>query len=69
MNFKSYDYSNIKKKYLKFLKKKEAEGRPLLDKIVNKLVSLIFRGKYLEGLGFKLEYKLKNFFTILSSKE
>ena len=33
MNFKSSDYSNIKKKYLKFLKKKEAAGRPLVDKI------------------------------------
>ena len=33
MNFKSSDYSNIKKKYLKFLKKKEVAGKPLVDKI------------------------------------
>ena len=34
MNFKSSNYSNIKKKYLKFLKKKEVAGKPLKDKIV-----------------------------------
>ena len=33
MNFKSSDYSNIKKIYLKFLKKKEVAGKPLIDKV------------------------------------
>ena len=33
MNFKSSDYYNIKKIYLKFLKKKEVAGKPLIDKI------------------------------------
>ncbi len=34
MNFKSSNYSHIKKKYLKFLKKKEVAGKPLKDKIL-----------------------------------
>ena len=33
MNFKSSDRSNIKKIYLKFLKKKEVAGKPLIDKV------------------------------------
>ena len=33
MNFKSSDYSYIKKIYLKFLKKKEVSGKPLVDKV------------------------------------
>ena len=33
MNFKSSDYSYIKKIYLKFLKKKEISGKPLVDKV------------------------------------
>ena len=33
MNFKSPDYSYIKKIYLKFLKKKEVASKPLVDKI------------------------------------
>ena len=33
MNLKSSDYSNIKKAYLKFLKKREVAGKPIIDKI------------------------------------
>ena len=33
MNLKSIDYLNIKKTYLKFLKKKEIAGKPIIDKI------------------------------------
>ena len=33
MNFKSSNYSNIKKAYLKFLKKREVAGKPIIDKI------------------------------------
>ena len=33
MHFKSYDYLNIKKGYLKFLKKREVAGKPIVDKI------------------------------------
>ena len=33
MNFKSSYYSDIKKIYLKFLKKKEVAGKPLIDKV------------------------------------
>ena len=33
MNFKISDYYNIKKIYLKFLKKKEVAGKPLIDKV------------------------------------
>ena len=33
MDFKSPDYLNIKKKYLKFLKKREAKGKAMVDKI------------------------------------
>ena len=33
MNLKSSDYFDIKKKYLKFLKKKEVAGKPLVDKV------------------------------------
>ena len=40
-----------------------------LDNILNKLDSLSFKNKYLDGFFFKFEYKLKKFFTILSSSE
>ena len=33
MNLKSLDYSNIKKTYLEFLKKREVSGKPFVDKI------------------------------------
>ena len=33
MNLKSFDYSNIKKIYLRFLKKKEVAGKPIVDKV------------------------------------
>ena len=33
MNLKSSDYSNIKKTYLEFLKKKEVAGKPIIDKV------------------------------------
>ena len=33
MNIKSSDYLNIKKKYLEFLKKKEKNGKPIVDKV------------------------------------
>ena len=33
MSSKSLDYFNIKKKYLKFLKKKEITGKPMIDKV------------------------------------
>ena len=33
MSSKSLDYFNIKKKYLKFLKKKEITGKPIIDKV------------------------------------
>ncbi len=33
MNLKSFEYSNIKKTYLGFLKKKEVAGKPIVDKI------------------------------------
>ena len=33
MNIQISDYLNIKKKYLKFLKKKEVTGRPIVDKV------------------------------------
>ena len=33
MNFKSSNYSSIKKKYLKFLKKKEVTGKTIVDKV------------------------------------
>ena len=33
MNLKSSNYSNIKKAYLKFLKKREVAGKPIIDKI------------------------------------
>ena len=36
---------------------------------LNKSDLFLFNGKYLEGFLFKLEYNLKKFFTILSSKE
>jgi len=35
----------------------------------SKFYFFLFKGKYLEGFLFKLEYNLKKFFTILSSKE
>ena len=38
------------------------------DNTLNKL-DCFFNGKYLEGFLFKLEYNLKKFFTILSSRE
>ena len=34
MNFKTSEYKTLKNDYLKFLKKKEAKGKPLIDKIV-----------------------------------
>ena len=33
MNLKSSNYSKIKKAYLKFLKKREVDGKPIIDKI------------------------------------
>ena len=40
-----------------------------MDKSLNKIDFLSSGGKYLEGFLFKFEYKLKKYFTILSSKE
>ena len=33
MNLQDYDYLNLKKKYLNFLKKQEVKGKPIVDKI------------------------------------
>ena len=33
MNLKNFDYLNIKKKYLDFLKKKEVACKPIVDKV------------------------------------
>ena len=33
MHLKSFNYLNIKKKYLDFLKKKEVFGKPIVDKV------------------------------------
>ena len=40
-----------------------------LENDLNKHNLSLLIGKYLEGLLFKLEYRLKKFLTILSSKE
>ena len=58
MNFKNSDYLNIKKKYLKFLKKREVAGKPLIDKVGKLKTFYLPLSEWIYSI-YKKDHKLK----------